>query len=239
MKRLTQVFVALAACRGAPLAAAPPAPGAAGLSAYVTLTTDYRDRGLSQSDGEPALQAGVDYQHGSGFFTGIWGSTVEYEVEAGRRHPRENVIELYAGYNWRNERWSVTAAAARYVYPDISVDYDYDEVAAGLAYRDHLFLTVSYTDALLSLGPSRLDAELTLAVPLPAGVELGGTIGRVDSEAFSGGGYAHWNLGASRALGPLSLDLRFYDNDAPRYGYYGAALPDSWVLSLSYGFRRR
>jgi hypothetical protein len=100
-------------------------------------------------------------------------------------------------------------------------------------------VTLSYTDALLSVGPSLLDAEVTFATPLPHGIELGGSVGRVNSDAYSGGGYTHWNAGLSRPFGPMGVDLRFYDNDAEGYRLYGDPLPDRWVLSVSYGFSRR
>ena len=52
------------------------APGT-GFSAYATLTSDYPHRGISQTDESAALQVGVDYQHGSGFFAGGWVSNVD------------------------------------------------------------------------------------------------------------------------------------------------------------------
>lgn len=231
------LFVALATgCfAGAAVAASPPASGST-LSLFATATTDYRDLGLSQSGGDPSVEAGLDYQHPSGFFVGLGANTVEYPVEAARRDRRSVETQIYTGYNWRNAYWSATTALTRYVYPDIDVDYDYDEVGAGFGYRERVFFTLSYTDALLGRGPSLLHAEATLALPIARGVELGGTLGRVDSDAFAGGRYTHWDAGASKTLGPVTLDLRFYANDAQGYAYYGEPLPNRWVLSVSYGF---
>ncbi|HEU4619422.1 MAG TPA: TorF family putative porin [Gammaproteobacteria bacterium] len=231
-------LAALAAGLAMPAAAAPRAAGPS-LGAYATLTTDYRSRGLSQSDGGPALQAGLDYQHASGFFTGVLASTVDYQVEVPRDANRKSEAEVYAGYQWRSPKWTATSAAARYVYPGASTYYDYNEISTGFGYRERVFFTMSYTDALLSVGPPLFDAETTFAVPLPLGIELGGTLGRVVSDAYDGGRYTHWNAGVSRPFGRMGLDIRFYDNDAEGYGLYGKPLPDRWVLSFSYGFSRR
>jgi uncharacterized protein (TIGR02001 family) len=227
-----------ALCLCAPPAAAAPRASAPRLTAYATLTTDYRKRGLSQSDGDAAIQAGLDYQHTSGWFAGLWASTIGYAAEASVEYP-DAEAEAYTGYNWRSPKWSATAAVARYTYPGTSFDWTYDEASAGFGYRERVFVTLSYTDALLSVGPSLLDAEVTFAMPLPLGVELGGTLGRVRSDAYSGGGYTHWNAGLSRPFGAIGIDLRFYDNDAQGFWLYGEPRPGRWVLSVSYGFTRR
>ena len=44
------------------------------------LTSDYRFRGVSQSQNAPAVQGGVDYAHSSGFYIGNWNSSVSSQV---------------------------------------------------------------------------------------------------------------------------------------------------------------
>lgn len=60
--------------------AAPPAPptGTATLtvSGSVSIASDYRFRGVSQSDQELAVQGGITVAHASGFYAGIWGSNL-------------------------------------------------------------------------------------------------------------------------------------------------------------------
>ncbi len=213
--------------------------GASRLGVYATLSSDRRDFGLSRTDGGPSLEAGLDYQHASGFFSGLSAATIEYPANTGSAGSRHVQLDGYAGYNWRNAAWSATGALSRYVYPGARLDDDYSEIGAGFGYRERLFVTLAYTDALLGRGPSLLDSEAALSVPLPRGVALGFTLGRVDSKAFAGGRYTHWNAGASKAFGPVTLDARYYDNDAAGYAYYGVARRRSWVFSLSYGFTAR
>ena len=46
------------------------------VSANVALTSDYRFRGVSLSDGNIAVQGGIDVAHDSGFYIGTWGSSL-------------------------------------------------------------------------------------------------------------------------------------------------------------------
>ncbi len=45
------------------------------ISGNVALTTDYRFRGISQSDEEAAVQGGFDVAFEPGFYVGTWGSS--------------------------------------------------------------------------------------------------------------------------------------------------------------------
>ena len=44
------------------------------ITGNVSLTSDYKFRGISQSDESPAIQGGLDYAHDSGFYVGTWAS---------------------------------------------------------------------------------------------------------------------------------------------------------------------
>ncbi|HDY83020.1 MAG TPA: hypothetical protein ENH48_08720, partial [Halieaceae bacterium] len=49
------------------------------ISANVALTSDYKFRGISQSNQDGALQGGFDAEFGPGFYVGTWGSTVNFD----------------------------------------------------------------------------------------------------------------------------------------------------------------
>src|SRR5947209_8402890 len=76
-------------------AAAPASPHT--LTANAAFVTDYRFRGISQTFKLPAVQAGFDYSHSSGFYLGTWGSNV-----SGNQYPNGNSMEmdLYGGYKF-------------------------------------------------------------------------------------------------------------------------------------------
>ena len=212
-------------------------PVGSSISGYVTVTSDYRRRGLSQSRGNASLQLGGDYQHRTGFFAGGWIATMEYvpgDVSGASSHQKE--IGYYAGYGRRAGAWSFAATAGRYAYPDSVRDYDYNEASATVAYRDKLFLTASYTDDLFSRGASALNQEIGVTLPLPWRLELGATLGRFDSSDVDGR-YTHWNLGLSKTFTRrLGLDVRYYETSGYFASPLGATTGDHWVVSASFGF---
>jgi uncharacterized protein (TIGR02001 family) len=59
-----------------------PAPEASPITANVTVVSDYRFRGLSQSNMKPAIQGGFDYAHESGFYIGNWNSSISWISDA-------------------------------------------------------------------------------------------------------------------------------------------------------------
>jgi uncharacterized protein (TIGR02001 family) len=78
-------------------AQAAPAPEASPVTANVTVVSDYRFRGVSQSNFKPAIQGGFDYAHESGFYIGNWNSSISWLSDAvpGSSAPIE--INFYGG----------------------------------------------------------------------------------------------------------------------------------------------
>lgn len=78
-------------------AAAPAATPEHSLTGNLTLVSDYRFRGISQSYKLPAVQGGIDYAHSSGLYVGNWNSSV-----SGNQYPNGAVLEMdfYGGYKF-------------------------------------------------------------------------------------------------------------------------------------------
>ena len=86
-----------ASAQTTPAAPAPaPAEAASPLSFNVSLTSDYRYRGISQTRLKPAIQGGVDYALPAGFYVGAWASTIKWVKDFGGDASVE--IDLYGGY---------------------------------------------------------------------------------------------------------------------------------------------
>ncbi len=90
-------LVALLAGTAAMAQTAAPAPDYT-LSYNVGVTSDYRFRGIAQTSFNPALQAGVDFAHKSGFYLGAWGSNVKWIKEFVGATDGALEIDLYGGY---------------------------------------------------------------------------------------------------------------------------------------------
>ena len=112
------------------------APAGATFSANASLTSQYISRGFRQTWGKPALQAGIDYAHPSGWSLGTWASTVS------DRYIEDATIEwdLYGGYSGTAGELGYSVLAYYYKYPGAiyratGVKYDYGELSLGLSYK--------------------------------------------------------------------------------------------------------
>ena len=110
------VFAQTAPTPVAPAApAAPAAEPAPPFSVNVGLATSYIYRGLNQSDYKPALQIGADYAHSSGFYVGVWASSIRWVKDFGLG--TSNVeTDLYAGYKGEAGPVSYDVGVLQYVY---------------------------------------------------------------------------------------------------------------------------
>src|SRR5688500_3631295 len=113
------------------------AAGAAEVTATATLATDYDWRGITQTQGEPAFQLGMNYSAESGIYMGIWGSNVKFSntpewATFGRRPSTE--IDLYMGYaaGDADESFGYDVGAIYYSYP-IATAGNFPEVYAGIS----------------------------------------------------------------------------------------------------------
>ena len=76
----TTLALAISALAGGAIAqsAPAPAPETSPITANVTLVNDYRFRGITQTNYQPAIQGGFDYAHESGLYIGNWNSTINW-----------------------------------------------------------------------------------------------------------------------------------------------------------------
>jgi uncharacterized protein (TIGR02001 family) len=85
-------------------------------SSNVGFVSDYYTRGISQSWHKPAIQGGIDFEHTSGFYAGVWGSSVTPNT-----FPDASVeLDAYFGYNGEIsaiEGLGYTVGAIGYFYP--------------------------------------------------------------------------------------------------------------------------
>jgi uncharacterized protein (TIGR02001 family) len=77
------------------VASALPAVSYAQFSANVSLTSDYRYRGISQTRVKPAIQGGVDYGLPAGFYIGAWATNIKWIKDLGGDADYE--VDLYGG----------------------------------------------------------------------------------------------------------------------------------------------
>lgn len=92
------------------------------LTANITLTNDYRYRGISQSNFLPAIQGGFDYAHSSGFYIGNWNSSINWISDAaslGAKSASAPIeMDFYAGckHDW-STGFIADIGVLQYYYP--------------------------------------------------------------------------------------------------------------------------
>ena len=102
----TTLILAISALAGGALAQSAPAPAPAPspITANVTVVNDYRYRGITQSNFQPAIQGGFDYAHESGFYIGNWNSSISWISDgysAAASNPQISApveMDFYAGF---------------------------------------------------------------------------------------------------------------------------------------------
>jgi uncharacterized protein (TIGR02001 family) len=189
---------------------------AADISGEAGVTSDYRYRGISLSDGKPAAQASVTLELANGLYGELWSSTLRGpDVEAGFE------LDFTAGYSLSlSEKLSLDLSGTFYVYPGERAS-NYGELALAAEHANGP-LTAR---AGFSLAPPQRGTEdeegraransygfvgasyELIGVPLTLSADLGYERGAFDERR--GGGKWDWCLGASLGLAPARLDLNY------------------------------
>jgi uncharacterized protein (TIGR02001 family) len=129
-------------------AAAPATPEFA-VTGNFGITSDYRFRGLQQTDGDPAFQGGFDVAHSSGLYLGTWGSNVS-SWAAGPGTATKLEVDIYGGYKFSVGDIALDIGAIAYMYPgsttgnpDLTGDYraNTQEAYIGFSYGIATFKT--------------------------------------------------------------------------------------------------
>ena len=146
--KTTLSIIALGALLSAPARAddaAAPSP----LTSNISIVSDYIFRGLSRTNGYPAVQGGVDLAATNGFYVGVWGSNVSWLADQGGVQGSSLELDPYAGYkNSFLTDFTYDFGVMRYHYPanygPAAVNADTDEIHAALSYQ-WLSAKYSYT----------------------------------------------------------------------------------------------
>lgn len=95
------------------------------ISGSVGLVSDYRFRGVSQSDKEMAVQGGVTVGHESGFYAGTWASNLSGWGTFGGSNME---LDIFGGYKAEVvSGWTVDAGLTWYMYPGGFSETDFAE----------------------------------------------------------------------------------------------------------------
>ena len=90
-------------------------PPAFTINGSATVVSDYRFRGVSQTDKNVAIQGSITITHESGLYVSVWGSSVDSYVTASLAGHQE--IDIIAGYSKTFSGTKIDGGVLYYVYP--------------------------------------------------------------------------------------------------------------------------
>ena len=185
-----------------------PAANAVEVSGNVSIATDYKFRGISQSDGE-AISGGFDVGFDSGFYVGTWGSSIE---------DWGNGIELdyYAGFATDlSENVSIDVGYLYYGYPNADDDLDFEEIYGSVSFAD-LTLGFAYSNDYFAETDKYTYLYVDYSIALGEDFSLGlhyGDNSIDDEDGFGTPDYADWNVSLSTEAVGLEFSLSYVDTD--------------------------
>jgi uncharacterized protein (TIGR02001 family) len=215
------------------------------LSANIALTTDYRFRGISQTDEGPAVQGGFDATW-KFFYVGVWASNLDWGSLPTNSGGSENYADIemdwYGGIRptWKGITFDL--GVIYYSYPGACDDRcnvgepDYVEFKAGASYTFNQKLTVGLTNYYSpdNTGETGNNDVLEFGAGYAFGWKIfnffsptiSGVYGHQWGEEHDGGfDYDYWNVGLTLAfMDHWSADVRYWDTDDSIY-------PDSGIFA--------
>jgi uncharacterized protein (TIGR02001 family) len=218
----------------------PALPASAGdVSGSLAVTTDYLYRGVSQTAGKPAAQAGVQFHSPDGWNVGAWGSSVDFQNGAGIAYE----LDLHAGYSWSlSPDWSAQLGYVHYGYlDDNDAGYDYDEVNASISYQQRATASVAWSPNTSKhtywgfISEKRaLAYELSLLQPLDPRWSLCAGVGYYDLSDLVDTGYWYWSTGVAFTWQGMQVDLLRIDTDSTAARLFDGG--SRWTAALTWRF---
>ncbi|SMM98451.1 conserved hypothetical protein [uncultured Candidatus Thioglobus sp.] len=188
------------------------------ISANVTIANDYVWRGLTQTDGELAIQGGFDYDAGNGFAAGVWGSNVDFNSDA------SSEFDLYASYSGEVDDFGYEVGYIAYRYPSESA-IDFEEAYVGGSYAG---VNLTYYAGLGEFDDgATVENYVEVSYDLPI-EEVGVSVLYGDYK----NGYDYYGIGIGQSFSGLDFGLN-YTKTSPDDGGDGE---NNTVFSISKSF---
>lgn len=217
------------------------------ITGSVALTSDYRFRGISQTDKTPAIQGGLEYSVDTGFqgtsvYAGFWGSNVDFNDGDEAQVEIDWMFGLRGDIGDTGLSWDL--GGVYYWYPGAAkaggehLNYDLWEVVLQLGYEasDIVSLSAAYyysPDFFGGTGRSHYitgGVEVTPPIKLhdDLGLSLFANLGFQNVEDTKD--YVDWNLGVALSYKMLTFSLAYVDTNLTQADLGGTKLSDAAVV---------
>lgn len=212
------------------------APKAITVSGSAGLVSDYRFRGVSQTDKEMAVQGGITVTHESGFYVGTWGSNLagwgtfggsnmELDLVGGYSTEVMSGVKVDVGLTWYMYPGGADKTDFAEPYVKLSGDLGPAKLLVGVAYAPKQKALANVSNTPQSAGQKQdnlyIWADLGSGIPgtpLSAKAHLGYSdgnpgLGPNGTSVAPTGSYFDWLIGLDYALGPVTLGVAYVDTD--------------------------
>jgi uncharacterized protein (TIGR02001 family) len=217
------------------LIAAAPVAQAGSWGATIDFVSDYRFRGVSQSQGDPALQIGATYSFDNGIYLGTWASNVDYVEGDGAN----TEVDLFVGFNKSlTEDLTADVQYIRFIYPSTApgVDLDFYELVGALSWKSMVTGKIVYTDDVVASGTTALYYQLGTSHTVFEDYTISAGIGYYDLDDLFSGSYTDYSVGVKKAYGPLSVGLAWVTTNGNLDEIYGPHDGSKFVFSIGTSF---
>lgn len=194
---------------------------AADVSGNATLTTDYVWRGSTQTQGDPAVQAGFKLSGNSGFYASAWGSTVKFAPET----HASSELDFTLGWGKRlNDDWAMDVNVLRYQYPSTALDLNWTELNGTLTYRDNYWASVGHSNEALGYDAAGTYVQAGAKFPVNDAFRIEASVAHyfLDDEVVAAEGYSHAQLSGVWAFkAPFELRVTAHATDSDAKAIFG------------------
>lgn len=215
----------------------------------MTITSDYRFRGVSQTQNASAIQGGIDYSHASGLYVGNWNSSVSSQLYTNGAGMES---DLYAGVKKEVMKdITLDVGSMNYFYPRAtnstsSTNFDTNELYAGVSYKD--IVTAKYSQSLsdyfgTSNSKNSSYTQADVAMPIVGKLVAVAHVGRTNVNHSASLNYTDYNAGVMYDLQGWAVAAKYYTNTSKGSGFESANTVNSQklykdlvVLSVSKSF---
>jgi uncharacterized protein (TIGR02001 family) len=200
------------------------APSAITVTGTAAIVSQYRFRGIAQSNNRPAVQASITVSHESGFYVSTWGSSTSGDFSETPVAPGGTEIDVFGGYTKAFGAVKVDVGGYGYIYPNAPVNNFYEiygslagtvgpvtaKVGANYAPGQTYFNTFGVTDHNIYVY-GELSGGIT-GTPISVHSHLGYT----DGGLRYGKNYLDYSVGASVTWKHLTLDASVVGTNVSR-----------------------
>ena len=185
---------------------------AATVGGSAALTTDYVWRGTTQTQGDPAVQAGFKASADNGLYGAVWGSNVEFAPET----RASSELDVTVGWSGNvAEDWALDVNLTHYRYPSTTVDLNWTEAIGTLTWKQNYWAQLGYSTEALATDEAGIYAQVGAKLPLNEQVRLEAAAGYYWLDDAYDDSYAHAQLGAVWAFkAPFELRVTAHATDS-------------------------